>query len=174
MKVVLLDREGTLIEDPNYDRVDAISKVKLLPGTLPGLSLLADNGFAVVIITNQTNIAQGRITEQELWDINSYIVNLLHPSGIQILQTYACPHNEDDGCSCRKPKRTLLQQAAKDFDFDLRETFMVGDRDTDVEAGINAGCRTILVATGKHPTDDKKSDYFAKDLEEAARIIIGR
>lgn len=174
MKVVLLDREGTLIQDPDYDRVDAISKVKLLPDTLPGLKLLADNGYTAVIVTNQTNIAQGRITEKGFWVINSYMIDLLQPSGIKILKTYVCPHNKDDNCICRKPKPALLREAARDFDIDLKTSFMVGDRDSDAEAGRNAGSKTILVATGKHPADKAKADYWAEDLLEAAHIITGQ
>lgn len=174
MNVVLLDREGTLIQDPDYDRVDAKSKVKLLPGTLPALKLLADNGYSAVIITNQTNIAQGRITEKEFWDINNFVIEQIQSSGIQILKTYVCPHDKDDNCNCRKPKPALLQEAAKDFEIDLGASFMVGDRDSDIEAGKNAGSKTVLVATGKHPADKAKADYSAKDLLEAAHIITGK
>jgi histidinol-phosphate phosphatase family protein len=172
MKVILLDREGTLIQDPNFDRVDAISKVKLFPETLPALKVLAENGFYAVIITNQTNIAQGRITEKEFWEINNHVTKLIKPSGIKILKTYVCPHGREENCNCRKPKPTLLQEAAKDFDFDLKASFMIGDRESDIEAGKNAGCKTILVATGKHPTGNLNADFREKNLYEASHTVV--
>jgi D-glycero-D-manno-heptose 1,7-bisphosphate phosphatase len=171
MKAVLLDREGTIIIDPSFDRVDAPEKAQLLPNTLAALKLLAQHGYGAVIITNQTNIAQGRLTEQGFWDLHKYILKLIEPSGITVLKTYVCPHSADAGCDCRKPKPALLLQALGEFDLDPTETYMVGDRDSDITAGRNAGTKTILVKTGKHPTA-MEADYTAADLLDAAKYIV--
>lgn len=174
MKAVLIDREGTLIVDPAFDRVDAVSKVSLLPQTIRGLSLLAQNGFGIIIITNQTNIAQNRITFEEFWQINDHVLDLLEPSGIKVLKTYVCPHNSTDNCGCRKPKPLMLKNAIKEFSLDRSQTYMVGDRLSDNEAGSNAGVKTILVKTGKQPvdTDGLNCSYVADELLNAAKYIV--
>jgi D-glycero-D-manno-heptose 1,7-bisphosphate phosphatase len=171
-KVVLLDREGTIIVDPSYDRVDAPEKIKLLSNTLPALKLLATHDYKIVIITNQTNIAQGRITEQEFWHLNDLVLEKLKPSGITILKTYVCPHAVDEKCECRKPKPKLLLDAIAEFELNPSDTFMVGDRATDIEAGINTGTKTILVKTGKHEVSTDKATHTAPSLLEAAHYIV--
>jgi D-glycero-D-manno-heptose 1,7-bisphosphate phosphatase len=171
-KVVLLDREGTIIVDPSYDRVDSPEKVKLLPNTLSAIKLLASHDYKIVIITNQTNIAQGRITEQGFWDINKLVLEKLKPSKIIVLKTYVCPHSVEESCLCRKPKPKMLLDAIAEFGLNPEETFMVGDRTSDIEAGKNAGTKTILVKTGKHKVTSDDATYSASSLLEAAHYII--
>lgn len=174
MKAILMDREGTLIVDPSFGRVDAISKVRLLPGTIQGLSLLATNGFSIAIITNQTNIAQGRITLEAFWQINEYVLGLLKPSGIQVLKTYVCPHNSTDNCECRKPKPFMIDNAIEEFGLERSQTYMVGDRLSDIEAGLKAGVKTILVKTGKQAVDTSKAtiSFIADNLLDASSYIV--
>lgn len=167
-----MDREGTLIVDPPFDRVDAPEKVRLLPDTFAALGLLAKQGYGIIIITNQTNIAQGRLSERGFWDLHARALELIKPSGIEVLKTYICPHNPTDNCICRKPQPSLLLTAIEEFDLDPNESFMVGDRDTDVAAGINAGTKTIFVKTGKHPVHSMEADYTAENLLDAAEHII--
>ncbi len=174
MKAVLIDREGTLIVDPAFDRVDAFSKVSLLPQTIRGLSLLAANGFSIVIVTNQTNIAQGRITLEEFWQINEHVIDLLKPSGVRVLKTYVCPHNSTYNCDCRKPKPLMLEDAIKEFNLERSHAYMIGDRLSDIEAGLNARIKTVLVKTGKLPLDTSSvtSHYIADNLLDAAEYIV--
>lgn len=174
MKVVLVDREGTLIVDPPNDRVDSISKVRLLPHAIEGLSLFANNGFSIIIITNQTNIAQNRITVEEFWQINMRVLNLIKPSGVQVLKTYVCPHNSTDNCLCRKPQPLMLNNALKEFGLNSSLTYMVGDRLSDIGAGTAAGVKTILVKTGKQAVDmgEMTSTYQANNLLDAASYIV--
>lgn len=171
MKAIFLDRDGTIIVDPPDERVDTIAKIQLLPQTLEAFKFLAELEFAVIIITNQAGIAEGRITEQQFIIINNKVLDLLKPSGIRILKTYMCPHSSDDNCECRKPKSTMLLQAAKDFDIDLASTYMVGDHQSDIVAGINAGARTILVETGNKPVASDEATYTAANLLAAAQYI---
>lgn len=173
-KVVLADREGTLLVDPPNDRVDSLVKVKLLPKVREGLSKLAHNGYKIIIITNQTNIAQGRITQEEFWQINKKAVNLIEQSGIEVLKTYVCPHAADVGCDCRKPAPLLLEKAMEEFNLDRNNTFMVGDRDTDIGAGKKAGVKTILVLTGKHTVDVSTlhPSGVAKNFLDVANLIL--
>jgi D-glycero-D-manno-heptose 1,7-bisphosphate phosphatase len=174
MKAVLLDRDGTIIVDPPDDRVDSVEKIRLLPSTVPALLCLAKHGYGIIIITNQTNIAQGRITEPQFWFINSVIVAYLESSGISVLKTYVCPHGTQDDCACRKPKPQLLLQAALEFTLNPRDTYMVGDRLSDIEAANNAKMKAVLVKTGKFPvvTSTNNTTYTADDLLDAAEFIV--
>jgi len=173
MKVVFLDRDGTLIPDPSDDRVDKIEKVELFDDTVQALKLLADNDFSAVVITNQAGIAEGLLTEQEFDTINKHAESLYAPSGINILKTYMSPHGSHEVNKWRKPGPGMLMQAAKDFNLDLSTIYMVGDRPSDVLAGKNAGTKTILVQTARVPvTEDSGADYTAPMLLDAAKYIV--
>lgn len=150
MKIVLLDRDGTVIVDPPDERVDREDKIQLFLDSVSALKKLADNGFAVIMITNQAGIAEGRINKDDFQRINDKVIEQLESSGIKILKTYMCPHGPDEGCECRKPKPAMILQAAKDFDLDLSNVFMAGDHRSDVLAGKAAGTKTILVSS-KYP-----------------------
>ena len=172
MKVALLDRDGTVIVDPQDERVDREDKIQLFPDTLESLKYLADNGFAVILITNQAGISEGRINDEDFYRIHDKVLEMLEPSGVKILKTYMCPHGPEDGCECRKPKPTMLLQAAKDFAIDLPHTYMVGDRQGDVMAGVNAGTKTVLVETANTPVTSAEATYTAPNLPDAVTYIV--
>jgi D-glycero-D-manno-heptose 1,7-bisphosphate phosphatase len=172
MKVALLDREGTVIVDPSYDRVDCIEKVRLLPYALEALGHLAAHNFAIIFITNQSSIGQGHITEDGFSQIHAAVLKMIKPSGINVLGTYVCPHGPSDNCACRKPQPTMLLEAADDYGFSLADTYMVGDRLSDISAGINAGAKTILVETGKRPVSSDEVSFTAPNLLDAVRHIV--
>jgi len=172
MKIILLDRDGTVIVDPPDERVDRLEKIELFPDTLEALKYLAEHDFAVILVTNQAGIAEGRLTEAEFEVINDDVVRQLAPSGVKILKTYRCPHRSEDGCECRKPKPTMLLQAAKEFDLDLSKAFMVGDRQTDVVCGVNAGARTVLVKTANDPVESQEAEYTAPTLLDAVKYVV--
>ncbi len=172
MKAVFLDRDGTLnVGVPIYERVDSPEKVEILPNTLEALSMLASLDYAVFLLTNQAGLAEGLITQAEFDAINNRVIDLISPSGINILKTYVCPHGEADNCECRKPKPKLLLDAAKEFDIDLSESWMIGDRVTDVMTGINAGTKAILVKTGVPTVESEIATFTAPSLLEAVQYI---
>lgn len=171
MKAIFVDRDGTVIADPPDFRVNSMSEVELLPHTLPALKLLATLDFGILFVTNQAGIAESLITMEEFETINNKILELIAPSGIKILKTYVCPHSEHDNCDCRKPKPKMLLNAAKEFDIDLAQSYTIGDRETDIQTGINAGTKTILVETGIKPVSDSTADFIAADLLAAADYI---
>ncbi len=170
-KVIFLDRDGTLIVDPEDERVDREDKIKLFPDSIEALKYLADNNFTVVLITNQAGIAEGRINLQDFDRINNKVLEILAPSGIKILKTYVCPHSALDKCECRKPKPTMILEAAKEFGIDLAKSYMVGDRESDIIAGINAGTKTVLVKTANKPVEVKEATYTAPSLLDAVKYI---
>jgi histidinol-phosphate phosphatase family protein len=171
MKAVFLDRDGTVIVDPPDLRVDSVDEIELFPDSVEALKLLAERGFGVVFISNQAGIGERRFTEEQFWVIQNKVIELLAPSGVKVLKTYICPHVPEDNCDCRKPKPKMILDAAREFDIDLANSYMVGDRETDVLTGLNAGTKTILVRTGNSPVESPDADYQADDLQDAARYI---
>ncbi|HEX8227498.1 MAG TPA: HAD-IIIA family hydrolase [Candidatus Saccharimonadales bacterium] len=171
MRAIFLDRDGTLNAGiPKYERVDSIDKVELLPHTLDGLGQLASLDYMCFLVTNQAGLAEGLITREEFNTINGEILRQIEPSGIQIIETFVCPHGELAQCVCRKPKPQLLLDAALKYGIDLEQSWMIGDRLTDIMTGVNAGTRTILVQTGSI-TEAAEATYVAADLLDAARYI---
>lgn len=175
MKAVFLDRDGTVNAGvPKYERVDSLDKVEILPNVLEGLSLLAQLDYGVFFITNQAGLAEGRITQDDFDAINNKVLELVAPAGVKILKTYVCPHGENDNCDCRKPKPKLLLDAAREFNLDLANSWMVGDRVSDVMTGINAGTKTILVKSGVPTVETDQATYTAITLLEAVKYIAGK
>lgn len=175
MKIVLLDRDGTVIVDPPDLRVDKIEKIELFPDSIEGLKYLAKNDFAVILITNQAGIEEGRLTEEEFWQIHNEVLRQLEPSGVKFLKTYMNGEmKRPDNTEWRKPGPKMLLQAAEDFELDLSQIYMVGDAQTDIQAAINAGCKGgILVETATGETVvSQDAEYSAPSLLDAARYIV--
>jgi histidinol-phosphate phosphatase family protein len=175
MKVVFLDRDGTVIVDPPDERVDSIEKIKLFPDTIEALRYLSDNDYSVVFITNQAGIAEGRITEDEFWKIQKEVLRQLEPSGVKVLKTYM--NGEGPGPAAtdwRKPGPKMLLQAAKDFNLRLNQIYIVGDSDSDIMAAGNAGCKGgILVKTATNKmVVSHAAVYSADNLLEAVKYVV--
>jgi D-glycero-D-manno-heptose 1,7-bisphosphate phosphatase len=171
MRAIFLDRDGTItVGVPRYERVDSIDKVELLPNSLEGLKLLATLDYLFLFVTNQAGLAEGLINKDDFDAINNEVLRQIEPSNIKIIETYVCPHGEQANCECRKPKAKLLLDAATKYDIDLENSWMIGDRLTDVQTGINAGTKTILVQTGTIQ-EAPEATYVAADLLAAARYI---
>ena len=172
MKAVFLDRDGTVtVGVPTYERVSSLDKVHLLPNTLEALRTLAVLEYGVFFVTNQAGLAEKLITMEQFWEINNKILELVAPSGVKILKTYLCPHDDNDNCECRKPKPKLLLDAANEFNIDLPHSWMIGDRPSDVMTGINAGTKTILVKTGVPTVEAQEATFTAPSLLEAVAYI---
>lgn len=174
MKVVFLDRDGTVIGDPPDLRVDSIEKIKLFSDTIQALKYLADNDFAVVFITNQAGIAEGRISEQEFWRIQEEVIRRLTPSGAKILKTYMNGEASSPAATeWRKPGPNMLFQASEDLGLDLTKIYMVGDSQSDIQAAINAGCKGgILVKTANENVESPNALFVAQNLLEAVTYVV--
>lgn len=172
MPVVFLDRDGTLIIPPEDRRVDSPEKVKLFSDAISALKLLSAHSYDIIIVTNQTGIAEGRFTDEEYARINERLLRLLAPSHIKVLKICTCPHSRADDCSCRKPKPKMVVDAAGEFDVDLSNTYMVGDRQDDLELARNAHMKSILVKTGPFPVDGNDATTEVGTLLEAVQYII--
>lgn len=139
---IFLDRDGTVISDTGY--IGDPELVEFLPGVFPALSRFQEAGYRLIVISNQSGIGRGVITQEQYELVAQRIAEGLAEHGIRVV-TYYCPHSPDDRCGCRKPNPFLLLRATQDLDIDLSRSYMIGDRITDVEAGAAAGCKTILL-----------------------------
>ena len=168
-KAVLIDRDGVLVEDVGYHH--KIEDFKLIPNVIEGLKLLKD--YLLIIVTNQSGIGRGYYTLKDFENFNNHLLKELKKHGIKIEKTYVCPHKPEDSCKCRKPSPKLIKDAAKEFEIDLSKSYMIGEMKRDIEMGHNAGCKSILVLTGKgmKEKENSKADYVAKDLVDAAKWI---
>ena len=170
---VILDRDGTIIVERHY--LSDPLQIEILPGAARGLRQLLAMGLGLVIVTNQSAVGRGLFDEAHLDLIHRRLCELLKTEGIQIEGIYFCPHLPDDDCSCRKPKPGLVERAASDLDFDLRSSFVIGDKPADIEMGRQVRATTFLVRTGYgaefvgDPTVNP--DYVADDLSAAAQTI---
>ncbi|MBF0612671.1 MAG: D-glycero-beta-D-manno-heptose 1,7-bisphosphate 7-phosphatase [Magnetococcales bacterium] len=144
---LLLDRDGVINGDRS-DYVLNLDQLVVLPGVATAIGRLKRAGVRVVVITNQGCIAKGLLDEAGLQAIHQRIREVIALEGGAIDAIYHCPHHNADGCSCRKPKPGMILQAQKDWGFDPKHTWMVGDTQRDMEAARAAGCNAALVLTG--------------------------
>ncbi|MBI4333172.1 MAG: HAD family hydrolase [Chloroflexi bacterium] len=180
-RAIFLDRDGTIIEDTGY--VGEREKVRFLPRAGEAIRLLNENGFKVIVITNQAGVARGYFTEAAVADVNSYVCESLAGMGASIDKIYYCPHHIEGTieeyrkeCYFRKPNPGMIEEAVRDFGIDLRNSFVVGDKASDIEAGRRAGCRTILLAGQVPPAGEDNGgslpDHVAPDLYEAVMWLL--
>jgi D-glycero-D-manno-heptose 1,7-bisphosphate phosphatase len=178
-KFIFLDRDGVINRDsPNY--IKSWSEFEFLPGSLTALKQLNLNGFAAIIITNQSAVNRNLISRTELETIHAMMKNRIQSQGGEIKDIFFCPHTPEDGCDCRKPKPGLIYKATKKYRIDLSRSIMVGDSVRDIECAWTAGCEyAVLVKTGYGVTAEKSlaergifADYVAADLYEAAQWIM--
>lgn len=189
-RAVFLDRDGTLIAERHYLQHE--EELELLPYAAEAVRMLNQNEWKVVLVTNQSAVARGMLTERDLHRIHGSLEDLLSREGARLDAIYYCPHHPTEGqrrylkrCRCRKPAPGLLLRASRELDIDLAASYMIGDAPSDIEAGNRAGCRTILVTTGYggdfsrrllgEPWNLKSSqrpDVIASSLLSAANWIL--
>jgi len=181
-RAVFLDRDGTMIEEVGY--LDSLSQVAFFPWTVEAIRTFNRAGLAVVVVTNQSGIARGKITEGFVRETHRLMDARLAEAGARVDAYYYCPHHPDgriDGyarrCDCRKPGRGMIDQAAADLDLDPTRSFVIGDKWLDVQLGRAVGARAILVRTGNgaaeegQPLDGVAADVVVDNLAAAAEWI---
>lgn len=168
-RAVFLDRDGVVCRDVHY--CCRAEDFEILPGVAEAIGLLNRRGFKVAVITNQSGIARGYLSEETLARIHEKMEHDFGEHGARVDAIYYCPHHPDDGCGCRKPKTALFLKAAKALDIDLDRSFVIGDMPSDIGAGKALGCKTILA--GSNGGDGTMMpDHVASNLLEAARWIL--
>lgn len=182
-KCVFLDRDGTVIYDKGY--TGKVEDVKLIPRAAEAIKKLNNAGFLVIVTSNQSGIARGYFDIDAVSKVNAEIQRKLAKYGAYIDASYYCPHFTEGKnkkyvkkCLCRKPSQGMIKVAIRDFKIDIKKSFVVGDKLTDVLFGKRAAAKTILVLTGegeeeaKKITEKSKPDFIAKDLHSAVKKIL--
>jgi len=171
-RAVFLDRDGVLnrsvVRAGRPYAPTSLDEFELLPGVLEALTDLRTAGFVLVVVTNQPDLATGRIRPEVAEAIHQKLRALLPIDDIKV-----CGHVDEDDCSCRKPRPGMLFEAARDWSIDLYRSFIVGDRWRDVAAGKAAGCKTIFVDYGYAEELADRPDFVVTSLPEAVKIILG-
>ena len=165
---VFFDRDGTLMEEAHYCGDPA--QVRVYAGVPEGLRRLKEAGFRTFIVSNQSGIGRGLITEEQYRAVQAELLAQIGDGLVDA--SYFCPDAPGTPSTRRKPEPGMLLEAAGDFDVDLARSFMIGDKAADVECGKRAGVRTILVLTGYGAEQDCAPDYRAQDVVEAIRTVL--
>ena len=179
-RAVFLDRDGTINVEKGY--VHSINDFEFIPGAPQAIQLLKKDGFLVIVVTNQSGVARGYYPLAAVHRLHQYLSDQLAGFGTGVDAYYICPHHlqgtESDyamACSCRKPLPGMIMQAAEDFGIDLACSYMIGDKQSDVQAGLAAGCRPVLLAPGDGPDKlpaIRSSVPCYENLLQAARAIV--
>ena len=143
-KAVFLDRDG-VINKNKIDYVKTINELEIFPNIEIPIKKLKKNNFYVIVITNQSAINRNLMTREQLNKIHSYIQQYLKTFDTSIDNFYFCPHKPNENCNCRKPKSGMLLEAIQEFNIDPKLSWMIGDNDSDIQAGLNVGCQTVRI-----------------------------
>jgi len=172
-RAVFLDRDGVLNEDVGY--VGQPERFRIFPFVGEALRLLAGKGFVLFIVTNQSGVARGYFTMEDVRHLHQILANAVRPWGVKFADIFVSPHHPDTPNDTRKPSPKFVLEAAREHHLDLASSYVIGDRATDLEMGCNAGCRVVLVRSGEGRETEKlpgvKFDFVFDDLLEAARKL---
>lgn len=166
-RAVFLDRDGVINENL-HDYVKQWAEFKFLSGTFTALERLANISLPIVIITNQSAVGRGMLDQQVLEEMHTRMTDMIHAHGGRIDKIVYCPHHPETGCDCRKPKPGLLKQAAEALNINLRDSYLVGDATSDIQAGLAVGCHTYLVLTGRGAA---AAPFVAKHYSHQCNIV---
>ncbi len=162
-KAIFLDRDGTVVINKHY--LSDPDDIELMPGVGEGLARLSGEGYKLVLVTNQSGIGRGFFTEDAMHQQHAKLAMLLDEFGVKFDAIKYCPHTPADNCPCRKPAPTMILDAARDLSIDCSQSYMIGDKDSDVLAGLRAKCRTIFISNNTDSTADYQVTTFAETVD---------
>lgn len=171
-KAIFLDRDGVINREVQF--VAKPSDFHILQNSLKALQELSKTDYKLIIVTNQSGMGYGFYNEQDYEKVNKKMLKIFRDNKIRIDQIYHCPHRYEEKCNCRKPNTGLLDRAKEDFNLDYKQCWLIGDKTSDIKAGENIGCKTILVKTGAGGKDGRykvKPDYVVDDLMGVVKKI---
>ena len=176
-RAVFLDRDGVINRNRN-DYVKRWEEFVFLPGVLEALRQLARTQLLIIVVTNQSAINRGLVSMENVQEICHRMAEEIERNGGRINAVFVCPHRPDERCKCRKPRPGLLLEAAERFQLDLQQCYLIGDALSDIEAGLNVGCKVVMVRTGlmqeqlATSANDEWSFPIVRDLAEAVGWIV--
>ncbi len=175
-KAIFLDRDGTIIKDKHYAYLP--DEMEFIDGVLPALLKLQKAGFLLIVVTNQSGIARGLFTEDDLRRFNGVFTDECKKHGVSISKIYYCPHHPEGvvsaystECACRKPKTGLFFDAVQDFDIDLSASFAIGDNLRDCAICLQSGCRGCLIGDNVLPVSAENISVYSSFAECAEAIL---
>ncbi len=167
-KIVFVDRDGTIVREPKDQQVDTLEKLEFVPGIIAGLRLLLESGFNLVMVTNQNGLGSKSFPRREFSVVHEKILRLLEGEGIRFEKIFICPHQPEDQCRCRKPNTGLVTPYLKRHRIDRGRSFVLGDRETDVEFAKNLGVGSVRLCKRSRTS----ADYCTGDVMDACRYIV--
>ena len=168
-KVLFVDRDGTLIEEPPDEQVDALEKIRFMPGVFDAMRAARAAGYKLAMVTNQDGLGSASFPQAAFDVPHQFILDAFSSQGVEFDAVFVCPHRKSDGCDCRKPKTRLVEGYVRDQGVDLASSAMIGDRDTDLEFAHNLGVRGLRVR--RHGTPEETWPAILRTLtERRARI----
>lgn len=171
--VVILDRDGTIVIDRGY--LADSDRLEFMPGAPESLRSLCECGYRLIVITNQSGVGRGLFTIDHVEAMNARLHSMVEEAGAKLTKIYFCPHKPEAHCACRKPNLALMEQAATELQFDPRNAVVVGDKESDVEFGLRAGARAILISSETPGASGRSAAHLiVPTLLEAARSITIR
>jgi histidinol-phosphate phosphatase family protein len=168
-RAVFLDRDGTIIRDRGY--LKDPESIELFPGAVETLKALCREGWKLIIVSNQSGVGRGLITLDEMNAVHAKFIRVMRSHGIEITASYFCTHTPEEECECRKPSIASLEKAAKEHSVDIGQSWMVGDRESDVLCGRNAECSTIWFRTPAFEVPAELPDHVADSWAEVYEKI---
>jgi histidinol-phosphate phosphatase family protein len=176
-RVVFIDRDGTIIEDKDF--IKSPDEIEFIPGSIEALRILKKMGYKIIVISNQSGIGRGILTEKMVKEVNDSFIRQLREKGTSIDALYYCPHHPEDGCNCRKPETGMIRRAVAEHKLYLKEAVVIGDKLSDIEMGRRIGAKSILVLTGYGKKEREKlqdamskPDFIADDLLAAVKQLV--
>ncbi len=184
LEAVFLDRDGVINEEVDY--LCDVSELRLIPGASEAIKKLNDANIIVIVISNQSAVARGYCSEDDVRGINARLEELLGAEGARLDEVFFCPHHpgpvkgEGDphyvrACKCRKPEMGMIRRGLDKYDISIENCALVGDTTSDIETGRRAGCRTVMVRTGYCGADKKydvQPDHICENIKEAVDLLL--
>jgi len=170
MKLVLVDRDGTIIKEPPDKQIDSLEKLEFVPGVISGLNLLSRSGYSLVLVSNQDGLGTESNPTEDYEKVQEKIISLLSGEGISFDEVFVCPHLPEDNCECRKPKTGLVDNYIARLKPDLNRSFIIGDRSSDVQFGKALGFKTALLGLD----DSCDPDFSSENFSDICRWILDR
>ncbi len=171
-KAIFLDRDGVINVEKDY--LYKIEDFEFIDGIFDTLNKLLNEGFILFIITNQSGISRGFYTDEDFKRVTSWMLDLFYEKNIKISQVEYCPHDEKTNCNCRKPKTGMIDAILKNFEIDLENSWLIGDKFSDIQCAINANIKNTIQVKSGHDFDEKvsKANYVCQSIKDVPKIII--
>ncbi|MCS7152193.1 MAG: HAD family hydrolase [Endomicrobia bacterium] len=169
--IIFLDRDGTIIVDKVY--LNNPDEVEFIDGVIDGLKKLYDNGYKLVIVTNQSGVSRGKVSLDNLEKIHEKIKSILNAHGVSLFKIFYCPHLPEDNCECRKPKIGMVKEIENIIN--KEKSFVIGDKDSDIGFGKNLGIKTILLLPNEKNNESgttEKPDFVVSSFYSAVEIVL--